>query len=81
LNHLTTLAMQDFNRVLGVPLHHRPLPEWPMWLRAKMRASGYVLAAKLRVDEASLRKRELDALPKLLERIEQAKKDNPALEL
>lgn len=52
-----------------------------MWLRAKLRAGGYVLAAKLRVDEAALRKREMDALPKLLEQIAQAKKQDPSLNL
>jgi hypothetical protein len=52
-----------------------------MWLRAKLRAGGYVLGAKLRVDEASLRKRELDVLPRLLEKIAKAKQDNPALNL
>lgn len=59
----------------------RPQAEWGMWLRAKLRAGGYVLAAKLRVDEAHLRTRQLDALPKLLEAIAQAKKIDPALDL
>jgi hypothetical protein len=52
-----------------------------MWLRAKLRAGGYVIAAKLRVDEAALRKREMDALPKLIEQIAQAKLADPALNL
>jgi hypothetical protein len=81
LNHLTELALQDFHNILAVPLHVRPQYEWPMWLRAKIRAGGYVLAAKLRVDEASLRKRELDALPRLLQQIAKANADDPALDL
>jgi hypothetical protein len=52
-----------------------------MWLRAKLRAGAYVLSAKLRVDEASLRRRELDALPKLLDAIRRAKANDPALDL
>jgi len=67
--------------LLAVPLHVRPQSEWPMWLRAKVQAGQLVLAARLRVDEGSLRKRELDALPKLLEQIRQAKIENPALDL
>ena len=39
------------------------------------------LAARMRVDEASLRTRELDVLPKLLEKIKKAKQDDPALDL
>lgn len=57
----------------------RPPAEHPMWLRAKLRAGAYVLSAKLRVDEAHLRKRELDALPKLLNAIQAAKEADPAL--
>ena len=59
----------------------RPAEEWGMWLRAKLRAGAYVLSAKLRVDEASLRRRELDALPKLLDAIRAAKASDPALDL
>ena len=75
------LALEDFYRILAVPLHVRPQSEWPMWLRAKLRVGQLVLAARLRVDEASLRKREVDILPKLLDQIRQAKADNPALDL
>jgi hypothetical protein len=50
-----------------------------MWIRAKVRTGAYVLSARLRVDEASLRARQLDALPKLLEQIEKAKRADPAL--
>jgi hypothetical protein len=53
LNELTGLALQDFYGILAVPLHMCPASEWPMWLRAKVRAGAYVLSAKLRVDEAS----------------------------
>jgi len=81
LNRLTELALEDLYRILAVPLHVRPHSEWPMWLRAKVQAGQLVLAARLRVDEDSLRKRELDALPKLLEQIRQAKIENPALDL
>lgn len=52
-----------------------------MWLRAKLQAGQLVLAARLRVDEDALRKRETDALPKLLEKIRLAKQDNQALDL
>ena len=61
--------MEEFHGILSVPLHVRPVNEWPMWLRAK-----------LRVDEASLRRRELDALPKL-DQIAAAKRADPALDL
>jgi hypothetical protein len=81
LNRLTELTLVDFHYILAVPLQARPVAEWPMWLAAKAKAGHLILAAKLRVDEASLRKRELGALPKLLEKIEQAKRDNPALDL
>ena len=81
LNRLTELALEDLYRILAVPLHVRPHSEWPMWLRAKVQAGQLVLAARLRVDEDSLRKRELDALPKLIEQIRQAKLENPALDL
>ena len=81
LNHLTELALENFHSILAVPLHVRPVEDRAMWLRAQVRAGAYVLAARLRVDEDALRKRELDALPKLLERIRQAKADNPALDL
>jgi hypothetical protein len=57
LNELARLALADFHHILAVPLHERPNSEWPMWLRAKIRASAYILSAKLRVDEASLRHR------------------------
>lgn len=67
--------------ILGVPLHMRPVAEWPMWLRAKLRAGAYVLSAKLRVDEQALRKRELDALPRLLKQIAKAKEADPSLDL
>ena len=81
LNRLTELALADFHDILAMPLHVRPQSEWPMWLLAKLRVGQAVLAARLRVDEASLRKRELDALPKLLEQIRQAKIESPALDL
>ena len=64
-----------------VPLHARPLNEWPMWLRAKLRAGRDVLGARLRVDEASLKRRELDVLPELLEMIKTAKAAKPELDL
>lgn len=74
-------TLLDFEQIMAVPLHVRPVSEWPMWLRAKLRAGGHLLSARLRVDEAALKKRQLDVLPKLLEQIRQAKKDNPALDL
>lgn len=40
-----------------------------------------MLTATLRVEERSLRKKELDILPKLLERIESLRSKNPALSL
>jgi hypothetical protein len=64
-----------------VPLHARPLAEWPMWLRAKLRAGRDVLGARLRVDEAALKKRELDVLPELLQMIKVAKALKPELDL
>lgn len=81
MNELTALALQDYHRILAVPLHARPPGEIGMWLKAKLRAGRDVLAARLRVDEASLRKRELDVLPELIEMIQQAKKANPKLDL
>jgi hypothetical protein len=81
LNELTGLALQDYHRVLAIPLHNRPRDEWPMWLRAKLRAGRDVLAARLRVDENSLRKRSLDVLPELLKMIADAKQENPKLDL
>jgi hypothetical protein len=81
LNHLTELALANLYHILAVPLHARPQIEWPMWLRAKVQAGHLILSASLRVDEASLRKCELDALPRLMEAIAKAKADNPALDL
>jgi len=81
LDRLTELALEDLYRILAVPLHVRPQSEWPMWLRAKVQAGQLVLAARLRVDEASLRQHEVDILPKLIEQIRQAKLENPALDL
>jgi hypothetical protein len=52
-----------------------------MWLRAKVRTGAYILSARLRVDESSLRQRQLDALPKLLDQIAKAKRANPSLNL
>jgi hypothetical protein len=52
-----------------------------MWLRAKVRTGAYILSARLRVDESSLRQRQLDALPKLLDQIAKAKMADPALDL
>jgi hypothetical protein len=52
-----------------------------MWLRAKLRASRDVLAARLRVDENSLRRKQLDALPELLRMMAEAKAENPKLDL
>lgn len=50
-----------------------------MWLRAKLRAGKEVLAARLRVDENSMRRQELDVLPELIRQMAQAKAENPAL--
>ena len=66
---------------MAVPLHRRPQSEWGMWLRAKVRVGAYILSARMRVDENSLRQRQLDALPKLLDQIERAKRADPALDL
>jgi hypothetical protein len=52
-----------------------------MWLKAKLRAGRDVLAARLRVDENSLRKRQLDVLPELLKMMADAKRENPKLDL
>lgn len=52
-----------------------------MWMRARDRAGRAMLTATLRVEERSLRKKELDILPKLLERIESLRSKNPALSL
>jgi hypothetical protein len=81
LDQLTKLALSDYNRILAIPLHHRPRDEWGMWLRAKLRASRDVLAARLRVDENSLRRKQLDALPELLRMMAEAKAENPKLDL
>lgn len=58
-----------------------PSHEWPMWLRARQRAGRDMLAATLRVEERSLRRRTLDVLPQLLEEIRQARTAHPELEL
>jgi hypothetical protein len=52
-----------------------------MWMRARDRAGRAVLTATLRVEERSLRRKELDVLPKLLERIERLRNTNPSLTL
>jgi len=52
-----------------------------MWLRAKLRAGRDILSARLRVDENSLKKRAVDMLPELLKAIQEAKQENPSLEL
>ena len=51
-----------------------------MWLRAKDRAGRAMLVATLRVEERSLRRRELDILPALISRIDAALAKNPALD-
>lgn len=50
-----------------------------MWLRARDRAGRAMLGATLRVEERSLRRREMDVLPALLDRIEALRAKNPAL--
>lgn len=52
-----------------------------MWLRAKDRAGRAMMTGTLRVEERSLRRRELDILPSLIERIDAALAKNPALDL
>jgi hypothetical protein len=52
-----------------------------MWLRAKLRASRDVLAAKLRVDEAVFKSREFDELAELIKSVRAAKKENVELDL
>ena len=78
---LTGLALDNWHEVMAIPLHRRPPGELGMWLRAKLRAGRDIIAARLRVDENSLRRRSLDTLPQLLEQIRQAKERNPDLEL
>jgi hypothetical protein len=77
----TRLYLLHCHRVLVVPLHAYPREEWPMWLRARDRAGRAMLTATLRVEERSLRRRELDVLPDLLRRIEELRETNPALDL
>jgi len=66
--------------VLAVPLHARPYHEWPMWLRAKLRTGRDVLGARLRVDENSLKSRQLDVLPDLIKQIQLARLDSALTE-
>lgn len=63
-----------------MPLHAYPRDEWPMWLRARDRAGRAMLTGTLRVEERSLRRRELDILPELLRRIDELRKQYPALD-
>jgi len=51
-----------------------------MWLRARDRAGRSMLAATLRVEDRTLRQRELDMMPKLLAEIRQLRSRNPALD-
>lgn len=50
-----------------------------MWLRARDRAGRAMLSGTLRVEERSLRRRELDILPSLLARIDELQAKQPAL--
>jgi hypothetical protein len=52
-----------------------------MWLRARDRAGRAMLTGTLRVEERSLRRRELDVLPELLKRIDELRATNPLLDL
>lgn len=65
--------------MLLIPIHNRPPAELTLWLRAKLRASRDVLAARMRVDEASLKRRELDVLPELIRMMHEARERNPHL--
>jgi len=52
-----------------------------MWLRAMQRAGRDMLAATLRVEERSLKRRELDLGAQILEQIRRARETDPALDL
>ncbi len=67
--------------MLDTPLHVYPRDEWSMWLRARDRAGRAMLAGTLRVEDRSLRRRELDMLPSILEEIRRARAANPELDL
>lgn len=77
----TRLYLKHCHELLSVPLHAYPSHEWPMWLRARQRAGRDMLAATLRVEERSLRRRQLDVLPELLRQIAEARASDPALDL
>lgn len=78
---LTGLALDAWHSVMAIPLHARPAHETGMWLRAKLRAGRDIIATRLRADENSLRQRQLDSLPELMEAIRVAKERDPALDL
>jgi hypothetical protein len=77
----TRLYLKHCHEILSTPLHVYPTSEWPMWLRAKQRAGRDMLAGTLRVEERSLRRRQLDVLPQLLECIREARAADPAIDL
>ena len=79
LHRLTHKSLDTYDEVLSTPLHHLPDRERKMFLSAKMRAARDVFYGRMRIDEQALKRQKLDALPKLLEEIRQAKAANPAL--
>jgi hypothetical protein len=79
LDELLTLALDNYFGTLKVPLHHRPVAERSLWARLQARAARDIVQTKLRLGDQQLKRQKLDALPKLLEEIRAAKRDNPRL--
>lgn len=76
---LTELSLRHYHEILLIPIHNRPANELTLWLRAKLRATRDILNARIRVDEASLKRRELDVLPELIKMMREARQENPHL--
>jgi hypothetical protein len=79
LDELLTLSLDNYFNTLKVPLHHRPVAERSLWARLQARAARDIVQTKLRLGDQQLKRQKLDALPKLLEEIRAAKRDNPRL--
>lgn len=65
LDTLTTLALRNLRQLLELDFDF----EQPKLVNAKLTAAQTVLNTQVRVDEGRLKRRKLDALPKLLELI------------
>jgi len=79
LERNVSVALDRDYEILAIPPHLRPPDELAMWLRAILRASESSKRTLTKVDENRMRRQKLDVLPKLMEKIKEAKAKNPNL--